>query len=82
MVLNNLGKAFGFSVNNEIIYNIVDSVCGVLVVFGVLTMKSKDETSQNAKTEEDTSQTEDANLDEQTKTIQDDSQKQTDLNKK
>ncbi|MGN1213213.1 MAG: hypothetical protein ACI4TZ_04140 [Christensenellales bacterium] len=42
LLLNNLGKVFGFSVNNEAVYSIVDGVCGVLVVFGILTMnKSK-----------------------------------------
>ena len=43
LLLNNLGKIFGFSVNNEAVYSIVDGICGVLVVFGILTMnKSKD----------------------------------------
>ena len=42
LLLNNLGKIFGFSVNNEAVYSIVDGICGVLVVFGILTMnKSK-----------------------------------------
>lgn len=58
LLLNNVGKIFGFTVNNEAIYSIVDGVCGVLVVFGVLTMntnKNKTETEDtvsNDKTEE------------------------------
>lgn len=53
LLLNNLGKVFGFSVNNEAIYSIVDGVCGVLVVFGVLTMnKTKKDTQQTENTEQ------------------------------
>ena len=38
LVLNNLGKVFGFTVDNQAITSIIDSVCGMLVVFGILTM--------------------------------------------
>lgn len=51
LVVNNIGKAFGFSVSTELVTNIVDSVCGVLVVFGVLTMPKKEK--QNAKSDDD-----------------------------
>lgn len=48
LLLNNLGKVFGFSVDNEAIFSIVDGVCGVLVVFGVLTMnKNNQKTNQS-----------------------------------
>lgn len=67
LLLNNLGKVFGFSVDNEAFCSIVDGVCGVLVVFGVLTMKPKTESTteqsgENALAKEDVSEeTEDAN---------------------
>ena len=63
LLLNNLGKVFGFSVNNEAIYSIVDGVCGVLVVFGVLTIN---------KTKKDTQQIENTEKTQQTDEIQND----------
>lgn len=58
LVINNIGKVFGFTVDNSAITNIIDSVCGVLVVFGILTMPNKKEdiplsTQENIKTEQD-----------------------------
>lgn len=42
LVLNNIGKVCGFSVESDAVTAIVDSICGVLILFGVLTMpKSK-----------------------------------------
>ena len=52
LLVNNLGKIFGFNVNNEAVYSIVDGVCGVLVVFGVLTMNKSKKTTE---TKQDTS---------------------------
>ena len=49
LVLNNFGKAFGFSVNNELITQTVDSVCGVLILFGIITMSKKDGTKEDEK---------------------------------
>lgn len=43
LVINNIGKVFGFSISNEVVTEIVDSVCGVLILFGVLSMNNKDE---------------------------------------
>lgn len=43
LVINNIGKVFGFTVDNSAITNIIDSVCGVFVVFGILTMPNKKE---------------------------------------
>ncbi len=36
LVLQNLGEAFGFKINSNLVNTIVSSVCGVLVVVGVL----------------------------------------------
>ena len=51
LVLNNFGRAFGFSFDNEIFTSIVDSICGVLIVFGILTM-SKENENINKKDDE------------------------------
>ena len=45
LVLNNLGDVFGFAVESETVTKIVDSICGVLILFGIITIpKSKTET--------------------------------------
>ena len=36
LVLQNLGEAFGFKIDSNLVNTIVSSVCGVLVVVGVL----------------------------------------------
>ncbi|MBO5021953.1 MAG: hypothetical protein J6C53_00530 [Clostridia bacterium] len=44
VLINSIGKCFGFAVEEEIITNIVMAVAGVLVVFGIVSMpKDKDE---------------------------------------
>jgi len=48
LVINNLAKAFGFCFDNEIFTQIIDSICGVLVVLGILTMTKK----QNNQTQD------------------------------
>ena len=55
LLLNNLGRAFGFSFDNEIFTAVVDSICGVLVVFGVLSMSKSDkkDDKQNAENDKD-----------------------------
>ncbi len=53
LVINNLGKVFGFAVKSETVTQIVDSICGVLILFGVLTM-SKDEKAETENSNEET----------------------------
>ncbi len=49
-----IGKCFGFSVEGEIVSNIVMAIAGVLVVFGVVTMPQKnDEEQEEDKDKED-----------------------------
>ena len=36
LILQNLGEAFGFKINSNLVNTIVSSICGVLVVVGVL----------------------------------------------
>ena len=61
LVINNVGRAFGFTIDNEAFTAIVDSVCGVLIVLGVLDMtksENKDDDNQN-QTQEPTQKKED-----------------------
>ena len=53
LVINNLAKVFGFSFDNDIFTATVDSICGVLVVFGVLTMKRGNQNSEVDNSDED-----------------------------
>ena len=51
LIINNVAKVAGFSFDNETFMAIIDGICGVLVVFGVLTMnKSDNETASEDNT--------------------------------
>ena len=53
VLVNALGQMFGFSVDNEIITNVIMAIAGVLVVLGVVTMpKGEDVNQQEGKSEE------------------------------
>ena len=53
MLVNALGQMFGFSVDNEIITNVIMAIAGLLVVLGVVTMpKGEDGNQQEGKSEE------------------------------
>ena len=56
VLLEALGKAFGFSIDNEIVTGIIMAIAGVLVVFGVVSMpkgeENKEETNQSQEKEE------------------------------
>lgn len=43
LLVNALGKAFGFEIENKIIEDVVMSVAGVLVVFGIVSMNKKND---------------------------------------
>ena len=55
LLLNSIAKMFGFSINNKVVEDIIMSVCGVLVVFGVVSIppKTKDKTTQTTENVED-----------------------------
>ena len=50
IVINNIGKFFGFSFDSVVLTEIVDSVCGVLILFGIITI-SKTDGSKKVDTE-------------------------------
>lgn len=41
LLINALGRAFGFSIENQLVEDIVLSIAGVLVVLGLVTMDFK-----------------------------------------
>ena len=49
LVINNIGKTFGFEVDGEVVTKIVDSICGVLILFGVITMAKNDKKDEDVK---------------------------------
>ena len=53
VLLNALGDCFGFSINNEIVSNVIMAIAGLLVVLGVVSMPkeeiSKGENEESAE---------------------------------
>ncbi len=78
MLCNAIAKCFGFSINDQIIEDVIMSICGVLVAFGVVCMpikKDVDTTQKEQTTIEDEDLTNLENNEEQTQNqTQDDSQ--------
>lgn len=48
VLLNALGQAFGFYVNNEIVSDIIMAIAGLLVVFGVVSMPNNNQDNSNS----------------------------------
>ncbi len=74
MLCNAIAKCFGFSINDQIIEDVIMSICGVLVAFGVVCMPIKKDTEQ---TEEEQTNEDDENLinvENQEETIKDNTQ--------
>lgn len=53
VLVNALGQMFGFSVDNEIITNVIMAIAGLLVVLGVVTMPKGDSNQQGESEETD-----------------------------
>lgn len=57
ILLQSLGKLFGFSIDSGTIESVIMSICGVLVVLGIVTMdetkKKGEKPEEIEKTEED-----------------------------
>lgn len=51
ILANALGECFGFSVNNEVITDVILAIAGLLVVLGVVTMPKKETTDTITKEE-------------------------------
>ncbi len=80
LIIQNVGSVFGFAIDEEVFMNIVNSVCGFLVVLGIINnpKKAADETDEETD-EEIISETE---QDSEVKTEQAVSTKDKSLNKK
>lgn len=52
VLVNALGQMFGFSVDNEIITNVIMAIAGLLVVLGVVTMPKGEDGNQQGESEE------------------------------
>ena len=65
VLVNALGQMFGFSVDNEIITNVIMAIAGLLVVLGVVTMPkgdNQDEKESDEKPKQENSVCEGENL--------------------
>ena len=52
VLVNAVGRAFGFFVEEEVISNIIMAIAGILVVFGVVTMPKGEQKNKNKEGEE------------------------------
>lgn len=64
VLLNALGKCFGFSVEEEIVTDIIMAIAGVLVVFGIVSMP-KDKTDEQNQIEENLKSEEESETEEE-----------------
>ena len=70
VLVNALGQVFGFSVDNEIITNVIMSIAGVLVVLGVVTMpKGEDGNQQEGESEESDAESKETDAESESETL-------------
>lgn len=70
VLVNALGQMFGFSVDNEIITNVIMSIAGVLVVLGVVTMpKGEDGNQQEEESEETDAESKETDAESESETL-------------
>ena len=70
VLVNALGQMFGFSVDNEIITNVIMAIAGVLVVLGVVTMpKGEDGNQQEEESEESDAESKETDAESEIETL-------------
>lgn len=69
VLVNALGQMFGFSVDNEIITNVIMSIAGLLVVLGVVTMPKGDSNQQEGKSEETDAESKEIDAESESETL-------------
>ena len=70
VLVNALGQMFGFSVDNEIITNVIMSIAGLLVVLGVVTMpKGEDVNQQEGESEETDAESKETDAESESETL-------------
>lgn len=68
LVLQVIGGAFGFKINSELINNLVSSICGVLVIVGVLIPSKQENNKINFPTDSSNENLNSSNQQEKTET--------------
>ena len=69
VLVNALGQMFGFSVDNEIITNVIMAIAGVLVVLGVVTIPKGDSNQQEGKSEETDAESKETDAESESETL-------------
>lgn len=70
VLVNALGQMFGFSVDNEIITNVIMAIAGLLVVLGVVTMpKGEDVNQQEGESEETDAESKETDAESESETL-------------
>lgn len=59
MLCTSLGKAFGFSIENQVIEDIIMSICGVLVALGIVCLPKQSTPNLEQEQADDNNKTED-----------------------
>lgn len=54
ILIQNIGKLFGFEVESGIIESLIMSICGILVVLGIVTKSSEEYNIEVSKKEQET----------------------------
>ena len=53
ILIQSLGKLFGFEIESSLIENVIMSICGVLVVLGIVTKNPENVTTDEEKIDKD-----------------------------
>lgn len=69
VLVNALGQMFGFSVDNEIITNVIMAIAGLLVVLGVVTMPKGDSNQQEGESEETDAESKEIDAESESETL-------------
>ena len=69
VLVNALGQMFGFSVDNEIITNVIMAIAGLLVVLGVVTMPKGEDGNQQGESEETNAESKEIDAESESETL-------------
>ena len=72
VLINALGKAFGFSIDNEVVTNLIMAIAGVLVVLGVVTMPKGEDGNQQGESEETDAESKEIDAESESETLSSD----------
>lgn len=66
LLLNSLGKAFGFEIENQVVEDCVMSIAGFLSVFGIVSLNSKKKSEEQPKSDDEEPKQDNENVDNNT----------------